>query len=158
MTLGGIKMIKGVFTKNLIKHVDDRGFFMEILRDDDRLLKRFGQASLSLSYPGVIKAFHYHKKQDDLWFFPQGNAQVVLYDLRNDSPTKGETNVFYMGEHNPILLLIPVGVAHGYRVLGKEPAVIVYFTTESYKSDTPDEERIPWNDPEIGFNWETVKK
>jgi len=121
--------IEGVIVKKLIKHVDDRGFFMEILRDDDYLLKRFGQASISMSYPGVIKAFHYHKKQDDLWFFPKGNAQVVLYDMRDDSLTKGETNVFYMGEHNPILLLIPKGVAHGYRVLGNEPAIITYFTT-----------------------------
>ncbi len=53
-----------------------------------------------MNYPGVIKAFHYHEKQDDLWFFPSGNAQVVLYDLRKDSPTKGETNVHYMGEES----------------------------------------------------------
>lgn len=148
-------MIKGVVTKKLIKHVDDRGFFMEILRDDDKLLKRFGQASLSISYPDVIKAFHYHKLQDDLWFFPSGNAQVVLYDLREGSPSKGETNVFYMGENNPILLVIPKGVAHGYRVLGQKPATIVYFTTESYDRNNPDEYRISWDDPMINFDWET---
>ncbi|GAW29461.1 dTDP-4-dehydrorhamnose 3,5-epimerase family protein [Carboxydocella sp. ULO1] len=150
--------IAGVKVKKLIKHVDDRGFFMEILRDDDELLTRFGQASMSLTYPGVIKAFHYHKKQDDLWFFPVGNAQVVLYDLRQDSPTYKMTNVFYMGEHNPILLTIPKGVAHGYRVLGNEPAVIVYFTTESYDRNNPDEFRIAWNDPEIGFDWTTKNR
>lgn len=151
-------MIKDVFLKKLVKHVDDRGFFMEILRDDDRLLKKFGQFSMSVTYPGVIKAFHYHKVQDDLWFFPAGNAQVVLYDSRNDSPTKGETNVFYMGEHNLILLFIPVGVAHGFRVLGNTPAVITYLTTESYQPGAPDEYRIPWNDPAIGFNWETENR
>ena len=59
------------------------------------------------TYPGVIKAFHYHERQDDLWFFPAGNAQVVLYDLREGSPTKEETNVFNLGEDNPVLLLIP---------------------------------------------------
>ena len=52
---------------------------MEILRDDDGLLSRLRQASMSKAYPGVIKAFHYHEHQDDLWFFPAGNAQVVLY-------------------------------------------------------------------------------
>ncbi|GAW31240.1 dTDP-4-dehydrorhamnose 3,5-epimerase family protein [Carboxydocella sp. JDF658] len=150
--------IAGVKVKKLIKRVDDRGFFMEILRDDDELLTRFGQASMSLTYPGVIKAFHYHKKQDDLWFFPVGNAQVVLYDLRQDSPTYKMTNVFYMGEHNPILLTIPKGVAHGYRVLGNEPAVIVYFTTESYDRNNPDEFRIAWDDPEIGFDWTTKNR
>jgi dTDP-4-dehydrorhamnose 3,5-epimerase len=126
---------------------------MEILRDDDELLKRFGQVSLAKSYPGVIKAFHYHKRQDDIWFFAVGNAQVVLYDKREDSPTKSETNVFYLGEDNPQIVVIPVGVVHGYRVLGNTPAVIVYCTTASYNPQNPDEYRIPWDDPKIGFDW-----
>ena len=151
-------MIQDVTVKKLVRHVDDRGFFMEVLRDDDELLKRFGQASLSKTYPGVVKAFHYHERQDDLWFFPCGNAQVVLHDLRENSPTKGETNVFYMGEDNPILLVIPIGVAHGYRVLGSEPAIIMYFTTESYDPKDPDEKRLSWNDPEIGFDWTTENR
>ncbi|MCY0877798.1 MAG: dTDP-4-dehydrorhamnose 3,5-epimerase family protein [Firmicutes bacterium] len=148
-------VIDGVKVKPLVRHPDDRGFFEEILRDDDGLLRRFGQASLSLSYPGVIKAFHYHERQDDLWFFPVGAAQVVLYDRRPESPTRGVTQVLYAGEDYPVLIVIPVGVAHGYRVLGAKPLMIVYFTTESYRRDDPDEKRIPWNDPEIGFNWET---
>lgn len=148
-------MIRDVIVKKLIRHPDDRGFFMEILRDDEELLKRFGQASMSKSYPGVIKAFHYHERQDDIWFFPMGNAQVVLFDLREESPTKGETNVFYLGEDNPQIVVIPTGVAHGYRVLGNEPACIVYFTTESYDPKNPDEKRISWDDPVIGFDWDT---
>lgn len=148
-------MIDGVRVKRLVRHCDDRGFFQEILRDDDGLLRRFGQASMSLTYPGVIKAFHWHERQDDLWFFPAGNAQVVLHDLRALSPTHRRTDVHYLGEHNPILLLIPAGVAHGYRVLGGEPAVILYFTTESYNPADPDEKRLPWDDPSIGFDWRT---
>jgi dTDP-4-dehydrorhamnose 3,5-epimerase len=151
-------LINEVLVKKLVRHPDDRGFFMEILRDDEDLLKRFGQASMSKSYPGVIKAFHYHERQDDIWFFPVGNAQVVLYDLREDSPTKGETNVFYMGEDNPLVVVVPKGVAHGYRVLGNEPACIVYFTTESYDPKNPDEKRLDWNDPVIGFDWTTKHK
>lgn len=152
-------MIEGVKVKKLVKHCDDRGFFAELVRDDEpELLTRFGQASCSMSYPGVIKAFHYHEKQDDLWFFPSGNAQVVLYDLREGSSTKGETDVYYMGEENPIILLIPKGVAHGYRVLGQKPATILYFTTESYNPVDPDEKRINWDDSEIGFSWETENK
>ncbi|MDM5225438.1 dTDP-4-dehydrorhamnose 3,5-epimerase family protein [Cytobacillus sp. NJ13] len=152
-------MIKGIKVKNLIKHCDDRGFFTELIRDNEpEFLPKFGQASWSMSYPGVIKAFHYHEKQDDLWFFPTGNAQVVLYDLREDSPTNGTTDVYYMGEENPIMLFIPRGVAHGYRVLGQEPAVIIYFTTESYNPNDPDEKRIPWNDPVIDFKWITENR
>lgn len=148
-------MIAGVTVKKLIRHPDDRGYFQEVLRDDDELLRRFGQASFSKSHPGVIKAFHYHERQDDLWFFPVGNAQVVLHDLREDSPTVGETQVLYMGEDNPLLVVIPIGVAHGYRVLGNEPACILYFTTESYDPKNPDEKRLAWNDPKIGFDWTT---
>ncbi|WP_096199085.1 dTDP-4-dehydrorhamnose 3,5-epimerase family protein [Bacillus sp. FJAT-45350] len=148
-------MISGVKVKRLMKHCDDRGYFAELVREDEGLLERFGQASISMSYPGVIKAFHYHNYQDDLWFFPSGNAQVVLHDLRDTSQTYGETDVYYLGEENPILLLIPKGVAHGYRVLGERPATIVYFTTEAYNGVDPDERRISYNDPCIGFDWVT---
>jgi dTDP-4-dehydrorhamnose 3,5-epimerase len=150
--------IAGVKEKMLVRHVDNRGFFQEILRDDEDLLRRFGQASLSYSHPGVIKAFHYHERQDDLWFFPVGEAEVVLHDLRSGSETSGLTNVFYMGESRPTLLMIPVGVAHGYRVLGDRPLLIVYFTTESYRPGAPDEKRIPWDDPTIGFDWTTAPR
>lgn len=148
-------MIEGVRFKKLLKHCDDRGYFAELVRDDEGLLERFGQISVSMSFPGVIKAFHYHQKQDDIWFFPSGNAQVVLYDTREQNQTFGETNVFYMGEENPSVLLIPRGVAHGYRVLGDRPLTIVYLTTQSYQPDMPDEYRIPWNDPKINFDWQT---
>jgi dTDP-4-dehydrorhamnose 3,5-epimerase len=150
--------IDGVVVKKLVRHPDDRGFFQEILRDDDQLLRNFGQASLSMSYPGVIKAFHYHERQDDLWFFPVGSAQVVLYDQRRNSPTYQVTQVLYPSEMNPILIVIPVGVVHGYRVLGNTPAMIVYFTTESYRPADPDEKRLAWNDPDIDFDWRTQNR
>lgn len=148
-------MIQGVTKKPLIKHCDDRGFFMELLREDDAIFGRFGQASLSMSFPGVIKAFHYHQHQDDIWYFPIGNAQVVLYDMRTDSPTYRQTDVYYLGENNPVLLFIPRGVAHGYRVLGLTSACIVYFTNEVYDPKNPDEYRIAHDDLAIGFNWNT---
>lgn len=148
-------MIEGVVFKKLVKHCDDRGTFMEILRDDDNLLDRFGQASASMSYPGVIKAFHYHKSQDDIWYFPLGNAQVVLHDMREEASSYRETAVYYMGEENPSILLIPKGVAHGYRVLGQTPVMILYFTTQSYEAANPDEYRIAHDDPSINFDWTT---
>lgn len=69
-------MIDGVKVKKLMKHSDDRGFFAELVRDDENLLEHFGQASWSKSYPGVIKAFHYHEKQDDLWFFQPATLRL----------------------------------------------------------------------------------
>ena len=157
-------MIDGVKIKELKVHQDipDReegkekpGFLMEVLRDDDELLKKFGQTTFTVAYEGTIKAFHYHKKQDDLWFVATGKAMVVLHDLRNDSPTKGQTQVIYTGKDDYKLILIPEGVAHGYKVVSKEPVLLFYHTTESYDAESPDEERLPFDDPQIGFDWET---
>jgi len=148
-------MIHGVELKPLKIYPDDRGFFMETLRQDDPFFRGFGQSAVTVSYPGVIKAFHWHQNQDDYWVVVRGMAQVVLHDLREDSPTRGETQVVYLGEQNMQCLMIPRGVAHGYRVLGAEPMMMVYYVTQSYNPSNPDEHRIRWDDPSIGFDWST---
>jgi len=151
--------IEGVKTKKIVVHTDDRGNFMEVLRSDENLLEQFGQAALSTTLPGVIKAFHWHNRQDDLWYCLSGNAQVVLYDRRRDSKTYGKTQVIYVGENSEKkLLIIPKGVAHGYRVLGNTSLIMLYFLTEPYNPKNPDEERIPFDDKEIGFDWTTKNK
>ena len=147
-------MIDGVLIKKLVRHPDERGFFMEILRDDDNLLQRFGQTSYTISHPGVIKAFHWHRLQDDLWFIATGTGLVGLYDTREDSPTHGETMSIIAGEDDPSLLVIPAGVAHGYKVLGDKQLSLFYHTTRSYNREDPDEGRIPHDDPGIGFDWD----
>ena len=148
-------MIEGVALKPLAVHCDDRGYLMEVLRADDPFFRGFGQTTYTVAYPGTIKAFHWHRRQDDLWFVAAGMAQVVLHDLREDSPTYRQTEVYYLGDHQRALLRIPTGVAHGYRVLGNEPVLLFYHTTESYNPANPDEERIPYDDPDIGFDWTT---
>jgi dTDP-4-dehydrorhamnose 3,5-epimerase len=116
------------------------------------------QTSYTETYPGVIKAFHWHKKQWDVWFCCKGSIQAVLHDLRKDSKTKGETQVIFMGEENPVSVAIPPGVAHGYKVLGERTIGLFYHTSESYNPDKPDEERIPFDDPSIGFDWSTQNR
>lgn len=145
--------IHDVVVKKLLTHSDDRGYFREILREDDKLLRRFGQTSITKTYPGVIKAFHWHRNQDDVWYVADGMVRIVLYDIRPDSPTHRQTQVVFAGEDNPVAILIPAGVAHGYQVLGTKPAVLFYHVTHSYNPADPDEERIPWDDPGIGFDW-----
>jgi dTDP-4-dehydrorhamnose 3,5-epimerase len=145
--------IHDVVVKKLVTHSDDRGYFREVLRDDDGLLRRFGQTAVTKTYPAVIKAFHWHNNQDDLWYVVDGMARVVLYDRRPESPTCGHTQVVFAGDDNPVLILIPAGVAHGYQVLGNKPVVLFYHVTESYNPKAPDEQRIPFDDPDIGFDW-----
>lgn len=155
-------MIDGVKIKKLKVHKDvpdtnnpdeKPGYLMEVLRNDEDLLTKFGQTTFTVAYPGTIKAFHWHKKQDDLWFIAGGKATVVLYDLREGSPTYGETQTILADEDDPQLILIPQGVAHGYKALGDKPVLLFYHTTESYNAAAPDEERIPYDDPKINFNW-----
>lgn len=148
-------MIRAVHVKKLVVHNDDRGALMEVLRGDDPFFEAIAQTTYTVAYPGVIKAFHWHKRQKDVWFFATGMAQVVLFDMRPDSPTYRHTEVFYMGERNPLLVSIPEHVAHGYRVLGGVPAGLFYHTTAVYDPQDPDEERIPFDSPEIGFDWST---
>lgn len=159
-------MINGVKIKKLIVHQDipdiknnqtKLGYLIEVLRNDDKLIKKFGQTTFTVTYQGTIKAFHWHKKQDDLWFVATGKAIIVLYDLRADSPTKGETQVITAGENDYKLILIPNGIVHGYKAISKEPVLLFYHTTEAYHAENPDEKRISYNDPKIGFDWNRIR-
>lgn len=151
--------IAGVWLKRLRIYADDRGLLAELARIDEPYLgagfEALAQTTLTMSYPGVIKAFHWHRHQDDAWVCLTGMIQAVMHDLRQDSETFGLTEQYCLGELNPLMLVIPRGVAHGYRVLGAEPAWIVYHTSAVYDPVAPDEERIAHDDPRIGFDWTT---
>ena len=151
-------MIDGVVVKPCTVFADDRGMLMEVVRDDEPVFRDVKQTTFTVSYPGVIKAFHWHRRQWDVWFFSAGMAQVVMYDLREGSPTCGQTDVLYMGERRPLVVAIPPGVAHGYRVLGTQPAALFYHTTEVYDASRPDEERLDHDDPRIAFDWRTKNR
>jgi dTDP-4-dehydrorhamnose 3,5-epimerase len=146
------QLIHDVSIKELVRHKDERGYFEEIIRVNDDFFKEgFAQLSHSVMYPGVIKAWHIHKTQIDWWYIDHGTLKVALYDKRDDSPTRGVLNEFYLGENGDNLVLrIPPGVAHGCRVMG-DTAELVYITSGVYN---PDEEgRIAHDDQEIGYDW-----
>jgi dTDP-4-dehydrorhamnose 3,5-epimerase len=147
-------MIHGVAVKELKVNVDERGSLMEILRADDDIFEKFGQAYVSLNYPGVIRAWHYHKKQTDYFCVVKGMVKVALYDAREGSPTYGEVNEFFIGERNNLVVKIPPGVYHGYKTIGVEPSLLINFPTEPYDRSNPDEYRIPYNSPEVPYNWD----
>ena len=84
-------MIEGVHIKRLVRHVDDRGCVMEILRDDDEIFEGFGQVYVSACFPGVVKAWHCHERQIDSFCVLVGNAKIGLYDDREGSPTRGRS-------------------------------------------------------------------
>jgi len=153
-------LISGVEIEPYPVWPDDRGYFLEVARMGQGLTASFPrettQVSAALSYPGTIKAFHFHRRQTDCWVPVEGMLQVALVDLRPQSPTFGARNTLYLGTLRRWQLLIPPGVGHGYKVIGTAPALLVYITDRFY--DPKDEGRIPYDDPKIHYDWETQHK
>ena len=135
-------LIEGVRTKTLRLIPDERGWLMEILRADDALFQKFGQVYLSGTYPGVVKAWHYHTRQVDHFACVAGMIKLVLVDTREESPTRGRINEFFLGTQNPLLVQIPNLVYHGWKCISLEPSLVVNVPTEPYRYDDPDEYRL----------------
>ena len=75
-----MKLIQGVHVKPLKVIADERGYLMEMMRNDDPFFQRFGQSYVSVAYPGVVKGWHFHKVQTDHFVIVKGMMKVVLYD------------------------------------------------------------------------------
>ncbi len=147
------KLIEGVTTRNLRLIPDERGRLMEILRADDKEFAKFGQVYVTTAYPGVVKAWHYHRLQDDNMTVLKGMAKIVLYDDREGSPTKGLVNEFFVGEHNRMLIHIPKLIWHGFKCISDGETMIVNIVTECYNYDNPDEYRKPPHGSDIPYDW-----
>ncbi len=146
-------MIEGVKVKKLKVIPDERGRLMEILRRDDEMFVEFGQVYMTTANPGVVKGWHYHKKQCDNMTVVKGMMKIVLYDSRNDSSTHGEINEFFVGEHNPLLVHIPPYVYHGFKCVSVEEAIVINTPTEVYNYEEPDEFRVDPHNNDIPYDW-----
>lgn len=152
------ELIAGVKVEAVSLYPDDRGHFLEVMRLGRGLAAEIAPAQVSAAqgYPGTIKAFHYHLHQSDFWTPAAGMFQVALVDLRRGSPTFGLRNTLYVGALRSWQILIPPGVGHGYKVLGLDPATLVYVTDKVY--DPADEGRIAYDDARIHYDWELQHK
>jgi dTDP-4-dehydrorhamnose 3,5-epimerase len=150
--------IDGVWVKDLSVIPDERGRLMEILRADDDGFEKFGQVYISTTYPGVVKAWHLHKVQDDNFCCVKGMVKLVLYDARDDSPTKGTLTEYFLGDHNTQLVRVPAGVYHGWKCVSEEESIVVNIPTEPYNREAPDEYRAAWNTPDIPYSWDIAFK
>jgi dTDP-4-dehydrorhamnose 3,5-epimerase len=154
------KLIDGVRIVPLALWPDDRGWFLEVARLGQGPVAGFDpvttQVSSALSYPGTIKAFHFHRHQTDYWVPVAGMFQVALVDLRRESRTFGVKNTIYVGKLRSWSIIVPPGVGHGYKVIGSDPAVLVYVTNRVYNPE--DEGRIAYNEKSISYDWELQHK
>lgn len=147
-------LIEGVQVRRLAVHCDERGRLMEVLRaDDPEMNVKFGQVYTTTAYPGVTKAWHYHRLQTDHFVCLYGMIKLVLYDDREGSPTRGTVNEFFMGPHNPILVEIPNLVYHGFKCISETEAMVLNYVTEVYNYEAPDEFRVDPHGGEIPYDW-----
>lgn len=146
-------MIDGVKVKKLRVIPDDRGRLMEILRVDDPMFEKFGQVYMTTAYPGVVKAWHYHKKQTDNFTCIRGTMRLGLYDARKNSPTFGVVEEYIISLDDPMLVQIPPDIYHGFKCISSEEAVVINTVTEAYDPRNPDEYRLDPYENDIPFDW-----
>ena len=151
-------LIKDLAVKPLKIIADERGRLFEVLRCDEPFFTRFGQVYCTSVTFGVVKGWHYHKKQVDNFVCVSGMIKLVAYDSRPDSPTHRQINEFFIGVHNQQLVRIPAGVHHGFKGISHPESIIINVPTEPYHHDEPDEYRLDPHGKEIPYNWERVDR
>jgi dTDP-4-dehydrorhamnose 3,5-epimerase len=141
-------MLKGITLKPLKRACDERGCFTEIMRQDWKDLlgqDQLVQTNSSITYPGIIRAWHRHNRgQTDYFIVLKGALKICAYD----EEAKELDEIISTGLDLQVLRM-PGHYWHGFKAVGNETALLVYFTTKLYDCQNPDEERRPWNDPKI---------
>ncbi len=141
-------MLQGIRVKPIRRLPDERGFFSEVMRNDWMELfgeDRIVQVNHSLTYPNLIRAWHRHLKgQVDYFLVLKGLIKICAFDEKTH-----ELNEIISSGLDLQIVRIPGHYWHGFKALGDEPVMLVYFTTNLYDYAHPDEERRPWNDPTL---------
>jgi dTDP-4-dehydrorhamnose 3,5-epimerase len=149
--------LNGLVLIELLVHKDARGFFTERFHaakfEEFGLPTRFVQDNHSRSLPGVLRGLHFQHTpaQGKLIGVIHGHIWDVAVDLRRASPTLGRHSALELSGANGQLLWIPPGFAHGFCVLGDEPADVIYSVDSVYNPEG--EGGIFWDDPELAIPW-----
>lgn len=139
-------MIEGVIIKSLKKYSDNRGYLTEIWRQDE-LDHEAKMSYLSLTLPGVVRGPHEHRYQADCFIFVgPGEFDLHLWDRRENSSTFKNYEKIRAGESEPLLVVVPPGVVHGYKCVSSEAALSINLPDKLYKGEGKKEEvdEIRW--------------
>jgi len=146
-------MIDGIIIRDIKKFLDERGFFSELLREDWKDLlsnDKIIQFNLSVSFPGIVRAWHRHLRgQIDYFICVSGVVKVCAFDDREDSKNFGELDEIILSEEDLKVAKVPGILWHGYQAIGTKPVKILYGVNKLYNYNDPDEERRDWNDKSI---------
>jgi dTDP-4-dehydrorhamnose 3,5-epimerase len=145
--------MEGIKIFELNRIVDERGSFTEIMRNDWTELfgdEQIKQSNLSVSYPGMIRAWHRHARgQIDYYVVIKGTVKISVYDNDKQSKTFGHLTEIVSSSEKLQVVRVPGHYWHGIKTLGTETSMLVYFINNLYDYENTDEERSPWNNPEI---------
>jgi len=134
--------IDGVIVSTLPVHQDSRGWLLELYREDqcgNGPAPSMAYASMTL--PGISRGPHEHVEQTDRFcFFGPSDFLIVLWDNRPTSPTFNHRMRLIVGESQPSLIVVPNGVVHGYRNIGRESGLIVNLPDRLYMGHHRQEE------------------
>ncbi len=144
-------MIEGVSVTPLKQIPDQRGKIMHMLRCDSPQFEQFGEIYFSCVFPGVVKGWHIHSRMTLNYAVPLGRIQLVLYDDRDGSPTKGEVQELFLGPDNYCLVTVPPLIWNGFKGLGTETSMVANCATIAH--DPEEIDRLDANDPTIPFSW-----
>jgi dTDP-4-dehydrorhamnose 3,5-epimerase len=149
-------VIEGVIVTPLRQILDERGKVMHMLRCTDPHFGTFGEVYFSTVHPGAVKAWHIHKAMTLNYAVPIGKIKFVLYDMREESSTKGCLEEFFLGPDNYCLVTVPPLVWNGFKGVGTETALVANCATIPH--DPEEIDRIPPADPRIPYDWELVNR
>lgn len=149
------KLPDGVGFREAVTHVDDRGSVCELF--DPRW--GWSDAELVFAYfftlrPGMVKGWGLHLEHDDRYFILYGDLEVVMYDDRPESPTRGLLAKVYLSEHQRRLMNIPKGVWHANRNVGHQDLTVINFPTRPYDHQNPDKYKLPLDTDQIPYSFE----
>lgn len=135
--------VRGFFVERYHKYkLADLGFEVEFIQDNH-----------SRSAPGILRGLHYQANpaQGKLVGVTRGAVWDVAVDIRPDSPTYGKYHATELTAENGALFWIPAGFAHGFCVLGEEPADMLYKVSGAYHPQG--EGGIRYDDAELAIDW-----
>ena len=143
--------IEGVSVTGLTRIADERGTILHMLRADDPHFSQFGEIYFSTVYPGAIKGWHIHRAMTLNYAVPVGRIKLVLYDDREESPTRGVLEEHFLGPDNYALVMVPPMVWNGFKGIGTDMALVANCATIAH--DPAEIERMDPFDPSIPYDW-----
>ena len=149
-------MIEGIKIIPLNQIFDERGKVMHMMRNDSEIFNQFGEIYFSVTFPGVVKAWHLHKEMTLNYAVVSGAIKFVFYDDRVDSKTKGKIQEIFVSPENYSLIHIPPGIWNGFKSVGNDSSILANCSTIPH--DQNEIIRKPFNDSKIPYTWDIKYK